>query len=187
MAYMLMRKQLSWQSTTLPRSGSRVRVPFFARSSLKICENSSVGRARPCQGRGRGFESRFSLTAMSRWRNWQTRYFEGVVNNGSCEFESHLGHQKVVGATALATFSFYLHHAGFQKLNIRNQRLERTPSAKSQSSEIRLSKAQIKRNPNSFCMADAIIYVSHNRDQWKISGDRFCIVAESSMESKTKT
>ncbi len=24
-------------------------------------ENSSVGRARPCQGRGRGFESRFSL------------------------------------------------------------------------------------------------------------------------------
>ena len=34
------------------------------------CENSSVGRARPCQGRGRGFESRFSLTAMSRWRNW---------------------------------------------------------------------------------------------------------------------
>ena len=29
------------------------------------------------------------------------------MNNGSCEFESHLGHQKVVGATALATFSFY--------------------------------------------------------------------------------
>ena len=30
---------------------------------LKIieCENSSVGRARPCQGRGRGFEPRFSL------------------------------------------------------------------------------------------------------------------------------
>ena len=25
------------------------------------CENSSVGRARPCQGRGREFESRFSL------------------------------------------------------------------------------------------------------------------------------
>ena len=31
------------------------------------------------------------------------------MNNGSCEFESHLGHQKVVGATALATFSFYPH------------------------------------------------------------------------------
>ena len=28
------------------------------------CENSSVGRARPCQGRGRGFESRFSLSEL---------------------------------------------------------------------------------------------------------------------------
>ena len=27
------------------------------------CENSSVGRAQPCQGWGRGFESRFSLKA----------------------------------------------------------------------------------------------------------------------------
>ena len=27
----------------------------------KLCESSSVGRARPCQGRGRGFESRLSL------------------------------------------------------------------------------------------------------------------------------
>ena len=26
-----------------------------------ICGNSSVGRARPCQGRGRGSESRFPL------------------------------------------------------------------------------------------------------------------------------
>ena len=30
-------------------------------STLKFCENSSVGRAQPCQGWGRGFESRFSL------------------------------------------------------------------------------------------------------------------------------
>ena len=28
-----------------------------------ICGNSSVGRARPCQGRGRGFESRFPLNS----------------------------------------------------------------------------------------------------------------------------
>lgn len=28
---------------------------------INNCENSSVGRARPCQGRGRGFEPRFSL------------------------------------------------------------------------------------------------------------------------------
>ena len=38
--------------------GALGRYPF-----LKVfCENSSVGRARPCQGRGREFESRFSLT-----------------------------------------------------------------------------------------------------------------------------
>ncbi len=30
------------------------------------CGNSSVGRARPCQGRGRGFESRFPLSDASR-------------------------------------------------------------------------------------------------------------------------
>ena len=28
---------------------------------MRKCENSSVGRAQPCQGWGRGFESRFSL------------------------------------------------------------------------------------------------------------------------------
>ena len=27
----------------------------------KLCGNSSVGRAQPCQGWGRGFESRFPL------------------------------------------------------------------------------------------------------------------------------
>jgi hypothetical protein len=34
------------------------------------CENSSVGRAQPCQGWGREFESRFSLKVMEGWRNW---------------------------------------------------------------------------------------------------------------------
>ena len=29
--------------------------------SIIYCESSSAGRARPCQGRGRGFESRLSL------------------------------------------------------------------------------------------------------------------------------
>ena len=37
--------------------GVGVRVP----SSAQVCENSSAGRAQPCQGWGRGFESRFSL------------------------------------------------------------------------------------------------------------------------------
>ena len=94
------------------------------------CGNSSVGRAPPCQGWGREFESRFPLhilnntsccpgggigrrarfrcvclTAcrfescsghilfgmqfmMERWRNWETRYFEGVVKIASWEVES---------------------------------------------------------------------------------------------------
>ena len=45
------------------------------------------------------------------------------MNNGSCEFESHLGHQKVVGATALATF-FYPHshgYGGWRKLCVVNR------------------------------------------------------------------
>ena len=42
----------------MPRSGSRVRVSF---SAPNHCGSSSVGRARPCQGRGREFESRFPL------------------------------------------------------------------------------------------------------------------------------
>ena len=50
------------------------------------CGNSSVGRARPCQGRGREFESRLPLfdilidldfsKFLPRWRNWQTRTFQ---------------------------------------------------------------------------------------------------------------
>ena len=34
-----------------------------------FCGNSSVGRARPCQGRGREFESRFPLTVLSNTKN----------------------------------------------------------------------------------------------------------------------
>ena len=60
--------------------------PVFRSSTLKYfqatlkfnfhqCENSSVGRAQPCQGWGRGFESRFSLKFSklefsSGWWNW---------------------------------------------------------------------------------------------------------------------
>ena len=50
------------------------------------CGNSSVGRARPCQGRGREFEPRLPLfdilidldfsKFLPRWRNWQTRTFQ---------------------------------------------------------------------------------------------------------------
>ena len=48
--------QVQKKSLTLHRNLPEGRL-FFANQ----CENSSVGRARPCQGRGRGFESRFSL------------------------------------------------------------------------------------------------------------------------------
>ena len=60
-----MREWLSWWSTTLPRSGPRVRVPSraFLQDIIQfyICASGSVGGARPCQGRGRGFESRLAL------------------------------------------------------------------------------------------------------------------------------
>ena len=56
----------------MPRSGPRVRVPsraliklyiddVFQIRSTKTCASGSVGGARPCQGRGRGFESRLAL------------------------------------------------------------------------------------------------------------------------------
>src|ERR1700716_2069436 len=39
----------------------RLLGPFFTRSFVNARGNSSVGRAQPCQGWGRGFESRFPL------------------------------------------------------------------------------------------------------------------------------
>ena len=45
---------------------------------FRISENSSVGRARPCQGRGRGFESRFPLSGKGREacpdENWEVSF-----------------------------------------------------------------------------------------------------------------
>lgn len=37
----------------------------ISKAENKKCESSSVGRARPCQGRGREFESRLSLKSLS--------------------------------------------------------------------------------------------------------------------------
>ena len=39
----------------------RVQPPYNSNCSNNCCGNSSAGRARPCQGRGREFESRFPL------------------------------------------------------------------------------------------------------------------------------
>ncbi len=41
------------------------------------CGNSSVGRARPCQGRGREFESRFPLQIKD-------------IGNSGCQFKKDL-------------------------------------------------------------------------------------------------
>ncbi len=40
---------------------SKIMRTFATQNQNSECENSSVGRAQPCQGWGRGFESRFSL------------------------------------------------------------------------------------------------------------------------------
>ena len=57
--------------------GSHARLRIWCREAWGFeslhphsCENSSVGRAQPCQGWGRGFESRFSLHSMPWWWNW---------------------------------------------------------------------------------------------------------------------
>ena len=53
--------------------GLKIQWPIYGRGGSSpppgtCCENSSVGRARPCQGRGRGFESRFSLEGENKGR-----------------------------------------------------------------------------------------------------------------------
>ena len=41
--------------------GGKTETPYLCTRSTKVCGNSSVGRAQPCQGWGREFESRFPL------------------------------------------------------------------------------------------------------------------------------
>ena len=78
-------KSLSVQKKALPLH-SHLEKCLLERynSEGKYCGNSSVGRAQPCQGWGRGSESRFPLNMlnekeslgiglnekMPRWRNW---------------------------------------------------------------------------------------------------------------------
>lgn len=64
-------------------------VPYW---ELTYCENSSVGRARPCQGRGRGFESRFPLVLLPPpemgvvflWFFWNTNFTEDTDLKSGC-------------------------------------------------------------------------------------------------------
>lgn len=54
---------------------------------FSICENSSVGRASPCQGGGRGFESRFSLKKDAACQ----RFFITVQTGSSGGIGRHVG------------------------------------------------------------------------------------------------
>ena len=68
-----------------------VKAPPFAylyACKLSIyCENSSVGRAQPCQGWGRGFESRFSLGARM-VKLVDTQDLKSCGPEGPCGFKS---------------------------------------------------------------------------------------------------
>ena len=71
---------------TIKKSGDSIfcsifAVPFEQNGSLKYCGNSSVGRARPCQGRGREFESRFPLQTP---RSNAGRFCLGAMGSGVC-------------------------------------------------------------------------------------------------------
>lgn len=42
---------------------------------------------------------------MRLWRNWQTRYFEGVVIFRSCEFKSHQPHHNFLITCCLTSYA----------------------------------------------------------------------------------
>ena len=57
-----------------------------------FCGNSSVGRAQPCQGWGREFESRFPLTGRSNGGMVDTKDLKSFGQKWPCEFESRFEH-----------------------------------------------------------------------------------------------
>jgi hypothetical protein len=61
--------QIFWRDIL---SVPKICLPLHRKRKTAVAqrENSSVGRARPCQGRGRGFESRFSLQERT-MKYWQ--------------------------------------------------------------------------------------------------------------------
>ena len=57
------------------------------KSAFTYCGNSSVGRARPCQGRGREFESRFPLfrKALQRKLRCFSSFIPAAITNRFCQ------------------------------------------------------------------------------------------------------
>ena len=64
----------------IPARGSACRSAN-ARILFEACGNSSVGRAQPCQGWGRGFESRFPLCACSPFARERPRPLPSLLRN----------------------------------------------------------------------------------------------------------
>ena len=65
--------------------------------SIRVCSlsgNSSVGRARPCQGRGRGSESRFPLFFARMVESVDTRDLKSLGQKWLCGFKSHFEYNK---------------------------------------------------------------------------------------------
>ena len=65
-------------------------------SNRKNCGNSSVGRAQPCQGWGREFESRFPLSGRSNGGMVDTKDLKSFGQKCPCEFESRFEHTIVI-------------------------------------------------------------------------------------------
>ncbi len=63
---------------------------------LICCGNSSVGRAQPCQGWGREFESRFPLSGRSNGGMVDTKDLKSFGQKCPCEFESRFEHTIVI-------------------------------------------------------------------------------------------
>ena len=65
--------------------------------------------------------------------------------------------------------AFFTPKISVNKVKMDSVNKNRSPSAKNQSSVIRYPKAEIKRYPTLFCLADVMIYVNHNRRRCKIA------------------
>ena len=74
------------------------------------CGNSSVGRARPCQGRGRESESRFPLIVMPRW--WNGRHVGLKIQwpLWPCGFKSRPGYDNKANSLIIMGWLFILRH-----------------------------------------------------------------------------
>ncbi len=88
------KQQFFCQFNKLAYLCTRISESKYFALRLYVCGNSSVGRAQPCQGWGREFESRFPLKNFPkpRWRNGRRARFRCECFT-TCRFESCSGHE----------------------------------------------------------------------------------------------